>query len=124
MRAVVKVERNRNVRPGRQVEVERRHEESQPGCARWQALGEIAFCPGGRVESGEVPALTLAECTAFVEDASNLVGESGGCEGSEMERTKAFPCTDTLPCVTTDLALDFPSRECARVELEAAYASG
>lgn len=75
---LVKVERDHGVDIFGNIQVEGRHEEADTCGAVWQALGEVARCPALGGEAGEVPTLSFAEQTSFVEDTTDFVWEAGG----------------------------------------------
>lgn len=70
---LVKLERQEHVLFLRDLKVECSDEEPDASSARGKTFREVARGPVGCVKSREMPALTFAEQTTFVEDTTNFV---------------------------------------------------
>ena len=73
-RALFKLETQERVCVLREVKIDGSDEEADARGTVGKTVGELARCPGGRVEAGQVPALAFSEKPALVHQPANLVG--------------------------------------------------
>ena len=71
---LIKLEGNKDILLAGNLQVEGCDEETDTRSTRGETLRKVAGRPLRSVESRQMPALTFAEETSFVEDTTNLIG--------------------------------------------------